>query len=155
VSGPTFSDVRSPRDVLAALPYYETALGLPPTEAEGRAAELIAGLGGAPPRFALFEHKIAQSTNGWTAAYRPFFRVRRPFTDHAFFEFCQGLPDEVRGPGKIYERWLRARYPSLFARIPNQKTGLPVLTPRWRWRLEQARRLTRRKLRLGPPRVRN
>jgi hypothetical protein len=96
-----------------------------------RVAALVADLG-APARYALFEHKLPQSTNRWTAAWRPWLRVRKPFVDYEFFDFCQGLPVQMRTEGRIHERWLRASYPACFATIPNQKTGVPVLAPPWR-----------------------
>lgn len=146
VAGPTFGEVTGLEQILAALPYYGGRLGLPYEEALERASGIEAGLAGAPARFALFEHKLPQSTNRWTAAYRPYFRVRRPFTDYAFFDFFQGLPATARGGERLYERWLAASYPELFARIPNQKTGLPVLAPPWRLHLERARRFAWRKV---------
>jgi hypothetical protein len=121
-------------------------LALPWEEALAAAGAALARLDGAPPRFALFEHKLPQSTNRWTAAYRPYFRVRRPFTDYAFFDFFQGLPAAARGEGKLYEHWLAARHKALFSRIPQQKTGLPVLASPARLAVERARRLAWRKL---------
>jgi hypothetical protein len=35
---------------------------------------------------------------------------------------------------------LKARYPEFFARIPDQSTGVPVLTPRWRFNAVRAGR---------------
>jgi hypothetical protein len=72
--------------------------------------------------------------------------VRRPFTDYAFFDFFQGLPAAARGEGRLYERWLAARHPALFARIPHQKTGLAVLASPVRVAVERARRLAWRKI---------
>lgn len=146
VAGPTFNDLAGPEGVLAALPYFGGRLALPWEEALAAAEGMLADLAGAPPRFALFEHKLPQSTNRWTAAYRPYFRVRRPFTDLAFFDFFQGLPPRARGVGRLYERWLAARHPALFARIPQQKTGLPVLASPARLAVERARRLAWRKI---------
>src|SRR5262249_40824120 len=140
VSGPTFHDVRTPEDVLRVLPYYGTPLGLPPGPALDVARRLVADLGSAPARFALFEHKIPQSTNRWTAAWRPWVRVRKPFVDYQFFDFCQGLPVDARGSGRIYEEFLVRAYPECFARIPTQKTGLPVYSPAWRRLVEKVRR---------------
>lgn len=163
VSGPTFNEVSTAADVLAALPFYGTRLGMGWEAALQRAGALVADLGGAPARFALFEHKLPQSTNRWSAAWRPWLRVRKPFVDYAFFDFCQGLPPHVRGEQKLHERWLRSRYPSCFDSIPNHKTGTPVLTPGWRVQAARARRLAWRTVqpglaRLGlpaRPRIRN
>ena len=70
---------------------------------------------------------------GLLIAWRPWLRVRKPFVDYAFFDFCQGLPADVRVEGRLHERWLHAMYPRAFA-IPNQKTGMPILTAGWRVR---------------------
>jgi asparagine synthase (glutamine-hydrolysing) len=140
VSGPTFASVATPADALLQLPYYGTSISLDYDLALARVRDLAGALGGAPARYALFEHKLPQSTNRWTAAWRPWLRVRKPFVDYAFFDWCQGLPVSARLEGHLHERWLRARYPACFASIPNHKTGMPVLTPRWRI---QAARLQR------------
>lgn len=163
VSGPTFNEVTNPHEVLHKLPYYGTDLGLDYPEALALAEKMIEQLNGASSRFALFDHKLPQATNRWGAAWRPWIRVRRPFTDYAFFDFCQGLPAVVRGELNIHERWLRSKYPSCFATIPNQKTGMPILTPNWLLQAERARRFGWKKLQpmlagLGlpaRPRVRN
>ena len=126
VSGPTFAAVTTAEDVLQTLPYYGASISMDYGEALARARTLVEALRGAPPRFALFEHKLPQSTNRWTAAWRPWLRVRKPFVDYAFFDFCQGLPVTLRTEGRLHERWLRASYPDCFRSSPNQKTGLPV-----------------------------
>lgn len=149
VAGPTFHDVTTPELVLAALPYLGGPLALPWPEALERTRELTADLGDAPAFFALFEHKLPQSTNRWATAFRPWFRVRKPFTDLELFDFCLGLPPAVRGPGRLYERSLAESYPALFARIPNQKTGLPVLASPLRHQVARARRFAQRRLGLA------
>jgi asparagine synthase (glutamine-hydrolysing) len=146
VAGPTFNDVTDAGAVVAALPYYGGTLGMPYDRAIELGEEMVRSLDGAAARFALFEHKLPQSTNRWCAAWRHWIPVRRPFTDYAFFEFFQGLPRESRGKERLYEKMLRARYPRFFARIPNQKTGLPILSPRWRVQAERARRFAWRSL---------
>jgi hypothetical protein len=146
VSGPTFAAVRSPEDVLMKLPWYGASLSLPYDTALTRARELVSSLNGAPARFALLEHKVPQSTNRWTAAWRPWLRVRKPFIDYAFFDLCQGLPVEVRLEGRLHERWLRKSYPACFASIPNQKTGVPVLAPEWRVQAARLQRGARKRL---------
>ncbi len=140
VAGPSFSEVTDAAGILSRLPYYGGVLGLAPAAALARAEQLLAALDGAPARFALFEHKLPQSTNRWSAAWRPWFRVRRPFTDSAFFDFFQGQDNRVRGPGALYAHFLRSVYPAFFAHIPNQKTGLPVLASPARVFLERGRR---------------
>lgn len=141
VSGPTFNDVITPGGALRQLPFYGTRLGLDEDAALARVEQCVSTLDGASPRFVLFEHKLPQSTNRWSAAWRPWLRVRKPFVDYAVFDFWQGLASELRGRHRLYERWLRSRYPACFARIPNQRTGLPVLAPSWRVGLGRARRL--------------
>jgi hypothetical protein len=138
VTGPTFNDVTSPEQVALALPYYGGTLGLPWEAAVERVRPLVRELGGAPARFALFEHKIPQSTNRITAALRPYVRVRRPFVDYQVFDLAQGQPAATRGAGALHDRWLRSTYPRCFARIAHQKTGVPPLTPRWRGRATRA-----------------
>ncbi len=163
VSGPTFNDATTPEGVISKLPYYGTELGMDYSEALALAEMKVEELESAPARFALFDHKLPQSTNRWGEAWRAWFRVRRPFTDYAFFDFCQGLPPVVRGELNLHERWLRAKYPTCFATIPNQKTGMPILTPNWLLQMERGRRLVWKKTqpllaRLGlpaRPRIRN
>lgn len=140
VSGPTFAGILTHTDAMHSLPCYETSLGLPCDAALARVAEHAEALDGASIRFLPFEHKLPQSTNRWTAAWRPWLRVRKPFLDHAFFDFCQGLPTSVRMSGRLHERWLRQSYPACFKSIPNQRTGVPVLTPRWQYQLARVRR---------------
>jgi len=146
VSGPTFAGLRTAEDVLSSLPWYGASISLPHDAAIRRVQELIDALDGAPPRFATLANKLPQSTNRWTAAWRPWLRVRKPFVDYALFDFCQGLPTGVRLDGQLHERWLRSTYPSCFASIPNQKTGVPVLSPRWRVQSARIRRGVRARL---------
>ena len=113
VCGPTFTDVENTMDLKSALPFYATRLGMDQVGAERRIEEIVAGLSGAPPRFALFEHKIPQSTNRWVDAWRPWLAVRRPFLDYNLFDFWQGLPVALRREGRLYERWLKHRFPEL------------------------------------------
>lgn len=147
VAGPTFAGVKTLDDVLVQLPFYGTPLGLDWQEAGARLRPLLDRLETAPARFGLFEHKLPQSTNRWTAAWRPWLRVRKPFVDHALFDFWQGLPLTLRVDRPLYHRWLVARYPSLFAAIPHQKTGVPVLARPWRLQAARAQRLAGRLVR--------
>jgi asparagine synthase (glutamine-hydrolysing) len=138
VAGQTFADVQRIDDAAVAMPYYETAIGLGWPAALDHLRSATADPAWLTSRFALFEHKLPQSTSRWSHAWRAWgLRVRRPFTDYAFFDWCQSLPADLRGPKRVYERWLRAAYPALFARIPNHKTGAPVLASRMQ--LAQAR----------------
>ncbi len=147
VSGPTFAGIATDVDVLHSLPWYETPVGIPYDAALDRVRELIAALDGAPLRFATLTNKLPQSTNRWTAAWRPWLRVRKPFVDYALFDFCQGLAPAIRLDGRLHERWLRACYPALFASIPNQKTGVPIMSPRWRVQIARAARGVRQRVR--------
>jgi hypothetical protein len=143
VSGPTFNAARTADDVALQLPFYGLPIGYDFPRAREIAQTLIDGVAPAPARFALFEHKLPQSTNRWTAAWRSAIRVRKPFVDYELFDFCQSLPDAVR-ERRVHERWLRTTYPALFARLPNEKTGAPAFAPAWRVHLARAvRRATR------------
>jgi hypothetical protein len=139
VSGPTYGAIASVEDAMLAFPYYGASISLAYDAAIARVRALVADLH-APARFFLLEHKMPQSTNRWSAAWRPWLRVRKPFVDYAFFDLCQGLPDAIRVEGRLHERWLRASYPACFASIPNQRTGMPVLTPHWRIQAARLRR---------------
>ena len=145
VIGPTFNAVTTPDDLLDVLPYYGDVLGEAHGQARARAAGMLAALDGAPPRFALFDDKLPQSTNfAHGALWRPYVRVRRPFLAHALFDFAQGLPTATRGAHGLQAHWLRSRYPAFFARIPNQKTGLPVGATAWRHQAARGQRLAGR-----------
>jgi asparagine synthase (glutamine-hydrolysing) len=145
VIGPTFNDIDTLDDALTAMPYYGDRFGIERARAVAMLRELAQPLKNAPLRFLVFDHKLPQSTNRWTAAWRPWFRVRKPFTDYALFDFAQGLQPTMRSEHAIYDRWLLSRYPQLFRDIPNQKTGMPILTPRWRVQIERAQRYSWRK----------
>lgn len=132
VCGPTFTDIETVDDLYRTLPYYGTGLGMSGAEAHERILQLVRNLDGAHPRYAVYENKLPQATNRWTASWRPWMRVRKPFLDYDLFDFWQGLPTRIRREERLYERFLLARYPRLFRRIPHQKTGVPVLTPNWR-----------------------
>ncbi len=146
VCGPTFTDVENTMDLKSALPFYATRLGMDQVGAERRIEEIVAGLSGAPPRFALFEHKIPQSTNRWVDAWRPWLAVRRPFLDYNLFDFWQGLPVALRREGRLYERWLKHRFPELFRTIPNQKDMVPVLSSPLRRQIVRTVRFAARKV---------
>ncbi len=158
VSGPTFAKVVDAESLLFQMPYYGGELGFPLDVARARMADTVKGLDGAAARFGFFTDKGPQSTNRWSAAWRPWLRVRKPFVDYAFFDFCQGLDVDVRVGGALHERWLLQKYPAFFANIPNQKTGMPVMTPRWRIDVDRTRRAALRRAaplleRLGRPRA--
>jgi hypothetical protein len=145
VCGPTFSDIESVSDLYRTLPYYGTEVGMSGAEAHDRILRLVQDLSGAHIRYAVYENKLPQATNRWTAAWRPWLRVRKPFLDYELIDFWLGLPPRVRGEDRLYERLLLARYPRLFRTIPHQKTGVPVLTPEWRRQLSRTFRFALRK----------
>jgi asparagine synthase/glutamine amidotransferase-like protein len=147
VSGPTFTEVVDARGVLGKLPYYGGTLAMPEHDALERVEELLRDLHGAPPRYVLFEHKLPQSTNRWTAAWRPWLRVRKPFTDYQLFDFYQRMDLRLRRDGNFYERWLLAAYPQFFRSIPNQRTGVPIRSSWLRRQAARGRRFLRRKVR--------
>jgi hypothetical protein len=149
VCGPTFLDIETVDDLYRTLPYYGTGLGMSGAEAHERILQLVRNLDGAHARYAVYENKLPQSTNRWTASWRPWIRVRKPFLDYEVFDFWQGLPTRIRGEERLYERFLLARYPSLFRRIPHQKTGVPVLSPKWRRQLTRTVRFALRKTKIS------
>ncbi|MGE0039641.1 MAG: asparagine synthase-related protein [Vicinamibacterales bacterium] len=144
VAGPTFASVSTADAALLALPYYETPVSRGWAGALARLGEATADPAWVPTRFALFEHKLPQSTNRWTAAWRPWLRVRKPFTDYALFDFWQGLPARRRVEDRLYDRWLARAYPPAFGRIPVHRTGAPLLAPPWRVQAARAGRGARR-----------
>lgn len=146
VVGPTFTEAETLDNVLQRMPFYGPEIGLNLDQARERMAGPIAELGGAPVRFALFEHKLPQSTNRWGAAWHTRFRVRRPYIDYDLFDFCQGLPISARRERGLQRRWLLERYPRLFRSIPNQKTGLPIGASAWKVQAERGRRFLWRKI---------
>jgi hypothetical protein len=149
VCGPTFSDIETVHDLYRTLPYYGTELGMSGAEAHERLEQMVCALDGAHPRWAVYENKLPQSTNRWTASWRPWLRVRKPFLDYALVDFWLGLPSGLRREDKLYERMLLHRYPLLFRAIPHQKTGVPILTPEWRRQATRAVRFGLRKIGLS------
>lgn len=143
VCGLTWADVECPEGALERLPYYHAGVGLTREAALERVRMAVQPLGRAAPRFCYFESKALQAIGRPGNTYRAHLRVRRPFADHDLFDFWGGLPTSCRLD--LYPTLLRDRYPALFGTIPEQRTGLPVLTPRWRVQLERARRLAYRR----------
>ena len=139
IAGSTHFFGDNPEQFLKTMPYYGGALAMPYAEALGIAADAIAQTPG-PARFAPYEHKFPQSISRITAAARPFVTVRRPFVDYQFFELCQRIPPAARSRHRWREQWLVSMYPELFARIPNQQTGVPLQSSRVRWQVTRALR---------------
>jgi asparagine synthase (glutamine-hydrolysing) len=151
VVGSTLYFAGSPHDFLNTMPYYGSTLSLPYDEALSLAEALIQATPG-PARFAAYEHKLPQSTNRITAAARPYAIVRRPFVDYQFFELCQRIPAAWRANHGWRERWLVSTYPRYFARIPNQRTGVPAQASRVRCQITRAARFAWRQV-LGSARA--
>jgi hypothetical protein len=142
VCGPTFSRVCDAASVAAKMPFTGSPLGWSWERAQRWAEEAIGQLGGAAPRFALYEHKLLQSTHPIFQALTPYVRVRRPFLDRALFEFFSSLVPGLRAA--TYHRMLKTKYSEYFAHIPDQSTGMPILTPPWRINAARASRAGRR-----------
>jgi asparagine synthase (glutamine-hydrolysing) len=145
VTGSTLFDINNAADVIASMPYYGGTLGMPYSDALALGEEILSRTSG-PARFVPYEHKLPQSTNRITAAARPFVRVRRPFVDYHFFEIAQTVPAEWRRGHAWHEEWLQSTYPELFAKIPNQRTAVPVRSSRLRWQVTRTRRFAWRKM---------
>jgi asparagine synthase (glutamine-hydrolysing) len=144
VAGPTFDHVRSLADAAVAMPFYETRIGLGWDHAIERLSSATSAPEWVGSRYALFEHKLPQSTNRWSTAWRPWLRVRKPFTDYRLFDYCMTTPWALRRDLRVYERFLCRAYPALFRSIPNQKTGAPPGAGPWRLRIARAMRVARR-----------
>lgn len=144
VAGPSYGGIRTRESLLLALPYYGTSISRGWADALARLEAVADETDQASSRFFILDHKHRQATNRWLEALRPYVRVRKPFLDWEFFVHCQSLPWDLRGRQRVYEVWLRRHYPDLFARIPNQRTGVPVLAPSWRLQAARVGRLGRR-----------
>jgi hypothetical protein len=144
VAGPTANHVSTIEEALLQTPYYGVEISRPWNEALERLSAATEDPAWLPSRWALFEHKYPQSTNRWSASWRPWLRVRKPFTDYELFDFCQSLPAELRGRARFYERWLRRAYPALFAHIPAQKLNVPAAASAPRIVLARGLRVVRR-----------
>ena len=137
VAGSSLYAVNSAEDLVRAMPYYGGDLGLSYADALATAETMIAATPG-PARYALYEQKFPQSTSRVTAAARPYVTVRRPFVDYRFFDAVQRVPAQWRADHAFREQWLVSTYPEFFARIPNQRTGVPAGSSRVRWHVTRA-----------------
>lgn len=163
IAGDTYLDAFDVDSALRCCPYYRYPLGLPVADARERLLATARDLDLPAARFLLFVNKLQQSTNRWGAAYRDFFRVRRPFTDRALFAHFQRVPRQDRVGFGIYPQMLLRKYPALFESVPWQKTGMPIGTPSWRLQAVRGVRFARRRFLLPlarsigielPPRIR-
>jgi asparagine synthetase B (glutamine-hydrolysing) len=145
VSGSTYFDIQTPDDLLAQLPYYGGTLGMPHAQARDVAGQLLQETAGSP-RFAIYDHKFPQAINRVTEAARPWVRVRRPFVDYRFWRQAYEVPAALRRQHHWHEHWLRSTYPNLFARIPNQRTGVPPGASRFRHQVTRATRYGARRV---------
>ena len=139
VSGSSQDYLAGVDDVLRALPYYGAPVSIPLAEARACVGDLLARVQGAP-RFLLYDHKFPQAIGRTTDAARPRVRVRRPFTDYAFFALAQRVDPAKRAGSRWHEQWLLSTYPRLFSTIPNQRTGVPAGSSRLRWQVTRAAR---------------
>ena len=142
VCGNTFEEVRDAPNLLARLPFSGSPLGWSSERADHWARAQMLKMGDAPSHFVMFEHKLPQSIHRIFQAYDPWMRVRKPFLDYDLFDYFAVLDGSRRID--LYHRMLKSTYPKLFA-IPDQRTGMPILTPDWRIQVERARRLATRK----------
>jgi asparagine synthase (glutamine-hydrolysing) len=161
ICGTTYDEIRDAESYLANMPFYGTPIGWSWSRALDWAKEVIRKLDGAPMRLAVFDHKYPQAIHRNYQAPTMRLTVRKPFTAYPVFDFFEGVDESARSQ-HLYERMLRTHYPECFANIPNQKTGLPILSPGWLLQIERMRRLAWRQLqprlaRLSPyirPRIR-
>ena len=148
VAGSTLYFNARPSEFLKTMPYYGGELSLSYKDALAVAEDLVHATPG-PARFAPYEHKLPQSINRITAAARPYVTVRRPFVDYSFFETCQRIPTAWRANHRWRQRWLVSTYPEYFARIPDQRTGVPPQTSAVRWQLTRVARYAWRRILRG------
>jgi hypothetical protein len=141
VCGTTYAHVDSSDAALAAMPFSGAPIAFDGVEAAARLLSASAAGTTADP-FVVVEHKYPQALSRPSAAVAAWLPVRRPFLDLDLVEFCarQGAPARHI----LYERWLRASYPQVFARTPIQKTGAPVGAGPARKNLARAERVMRR-----------
>jgi asparagine synthase (glutamine-hydrolysing) len=161
VCGGSLDHVQTINDFINRLPYYSTSIGFTKNEAIQRVSAIIDKHSAWDMKYLFYEAKVAQQTNLLFQAPFSHMRVKKPFVDYALFDFFESLPNQTRT--FLYPAMLRSKYPALFKNIPNQKTGMPVMTPNYLVNAERARRLSYRKTqpffkKLGfpsEPRVRN
>jgi hypothetical protein len=127
VCGSTYGGVVDAATLLQAIPYSGVTIGWPYEHAMQWARDAIATVAPAAPRFAVFDHKFPQTIHRIFQATQSRIETRRPFLDHALFEFFSRFDSPTRA--RVYHTMLRNHYPHLFARIPHQHTNWPVLTP--------------------------
>jgi asparagine synthase (glutamine-hydrolysing) len=138
VCGTTYDGVLDSPTLLSKLPYSGVPIGWTWQDALDWGAETIAALRPSAAKFAIYEHKFPQAIHPIFQSYSPYMRVRSPFTDYALFDFFQRLSHRTRR--QLYQAWLAQAYPAFFRSIPDQRTGLPVRTPRAIVMLERLRR---------------
>jgi asparagine synthase (glutamine-hydrolysing) len=141
VMGATY-EIATVDEAMACLPYWHSPIAIP----ESAARRLIAAsVGSGAPRGWLVDTKCRRATNAWPHAAVDVMEVRKPFVDHALVAFCAGVPRVYRERRDLH-RALLARHPRL-ARVPWQKTGVPVGAPAARWWAMRARRAAYRSVR--------
>jgi hypothetical protein len=128
---------------------------------EAKVARIIAENSAWDIKYIFYEAKVSQQTNLIFQAPFSRIKVRKPFVDYDLFDFFESLPNQTRS--FLYPTMLKTKYGFLYKTIPNQKTGMPVMTPSWLINTERGRRLIYRNLqpllkKMGfssEPRVRN
>ena len=144
VTGATFLPITDAETLMRSMPYYGGTLALPYGQAHERVTSALAGIGG-PVRHAPYELKMPQAISRITAAARPYVTVRRPFVAYRFFELAQRIPSAWKAGHRWHHEWLRSTYPDLFARIPHQRTGVPVGSSHLRWQVTRTTRFVWRR----------
>jgi asparagine synthetase B (glutamine-hydrolysing) len=100
--------------------YWASPVSLPLATAEARIKE---DMGDLDTWAWLMETKWRRHINWWPHLAVNDIEVRKPFLDHAFLEYCLGLPGDMRSDSALHVRLLRRYYPAL-AKVPIQRTGV-------------------------------
>ncbi|KKI98513.1 asparagine synthetase B family protein [Prochlorothrix hollandica] len=143
IGGGSWDEVKDVKSFLNRLPFYDTNLGIDSAKAKEGVDSILKNTTDRKIKYVFYEAKVSQQTNLLFQAPYNRIKVRKPFVDYQLFDFFESLSDEVRK--LLYPTMLKSKYPSLYQHIPNQKTGMPILTPSWKLNIERARRLIYRK----------
>ena len=143
IVGTTYDHVKSLDEATIALAFTGAAIALPWSDAQARL--VTSSMTRAECRSLIFEHKFPQAIGRPNAALASWTDVRRPFLDLDLVETAMAFPADIRA--RLYDHWVRREYPTLFATIPLQKTGLPVGSSTLRRNIARAGRKLRRQAR--------
>jgi hypothetical protein len=141
IVGTTFDHVATIESAMLTMSYTGSELGLPWEEAQSRVLAMAPAAAG-DPRALVYQHKIAQAIARPNAALSAWVAVRRPFLDLDLIDVTVGLHPALRT--RLYDHWVRREYPTLFRRIPVQKTGAAAGSSRSRLVMARAGRALRR-----------